>query len=179
MGSQLISNAVRSFFLAMVLTALLTGSVAEAASYQKTDGTIVDPMLDRWDNTHSHSRPNLEPGANLTGANLTGANLDNANLANVNPDLGGPVPRDPDRREPVPRGPDQRGPDRRGPDRRGPDLREPDRDGPALRGPDRRGPDQRGPERFKHYRESVPFRLEHYSCNCQGPSHERLESWEG
>ena len=32
MGSQLTSNAVRSFFLAMVLTALLTGSVAEAAS---------------------------------------------------------------------------------------------------------------------------------------------------
>ena len=79
MGSQLISNALRSFFLAMVLTALLTGSVAEAASYQQTNGTIVDPMLDRWDNTHSHSRPNLEPGANLTGANL-----DNANLANVN-----------------------------------------------------------------------------------------------
>ena len=45
MGSQLISNAVRRFFLVFVLTAWLTGSVAEAASYQKTDGTIVDPIL--------------------------------------------------------------------------------------------------------------------------------------
>ena len=52
MGSQLISNVVRSFFLAMVLTALLTSSVAEAASYQKTDGTIIDPILDRWGTAH-------------------------------------------------------------------------------------------------------------------------------
>ena len=62
-GSQLISNAVRSFFLAMVLTALLTGSVAEAASYQKTDRTIINLKLNRSGITHSHSGPNLEPGA--------------------------------------------------------------------------------------------------------------------
>ena len=73
MGSQLISNVVRSFFLAMVLTGLLTGSVAEVASYQKTDGTIVDPILDRQENTHSHSGPNLEPGADLSHANLDNA----------------------------------------------------------------------------------------------------------
>ena len=59
MGSQLISNVVRSFFLAMVLTALLTGSVAEAASYQKTNGTIVDPILDRSGIAHYYGGPNL------------------------------------------------------------------------------------------------------------------------
>ena len=75
MGSQLIFNAVRSFFLAMVLTGLLTGSVAEAASYQKTDGTIIDPILDRSGITHSRSGPNLEPGADLTSADLTYATL--------------------------------------------------------------------------------------------------------
>ena len=90
MGSQLISNVVRSLFLAMVLTGLLTGSVAEAASYQKTDGTIIDPILDRRDITHYYSGPNLRPNANLTNADLryadlryadlTSANLTNANL---------------------------------------------------------------------------------------------------
>ena len=84
MGSHLMSNVVRSFFSAMVLTGLLTGSVAEAASYQKTDGTIIDPILDRSVITHSHSGPNLEPGADLTSADLTNANLTNANLRYAN-----------------------------------------------------------------------------------------------
>ena len=83
MGSQLISNVVRSFFLAMVLTALLTGSVAEAASYERWDGTIVDPILDRSGITHSHSRANLEPDAYLSEANLRYANLSYANLTNA------------------------------------------------------------------------------------------------
>ena len=80
MGSQLISNAVRRFFLAMVLTGLLTGSVAEAASYQKTDGTIVDPILDRLGIAHYYSGPNFEPGANLWGANLPRADLTGGTL---------------------------------------------------------------------------------------------------
>jgi len=80
MGSQLISNVVRSLFLAMVLTGLLTGSVAEAASYQKTDGTIIDPILDRRDITHYYSGPNLRPNANLTNADLRYADLTSANL---------------------------------------------------------------------------------------------------
>ena len=83
MGSQLIPNAVRRFFLAMVLTALLTGSVAEAASYQKKDRTIVDPILDRSGVTHSHSGANLEPGADLTYANLLHADLTGANLTDA------------------------------------------------------------------------------------------------
>ncbi len=84
MGSQLISNVVRSFFLAMVLTALLTGSVAEAASYERWDGTIVDPILDRSGITHSHSGANLEPDAYLSEAILTNANLYGADLTDAN-----------------------------------------------------------------------------------------------
>ena len=83
MGSQLISNAARSLFLAMVLAGLLTGSVAEAASYQRTDGTIIDPILDRSGITHFHSGPNLEPGADLSGADLTCADLYGADLTDV------------------------------------------------------------------------------------------------
>ena len=81
MGSQLISNVVRSFFLAMVLTALLTGSVAEAASYQKTNGSIIDPILDIGGITHYYSGPNLRSGANLTYANLRYADLTDADLS--------------------------------------------------------------------------------------------------
>ena len=84
MVSQLISNAVRSFSLAMVLAALLTGSVAEAASYQQRQGTIVDPILDNFWNTHSYSGPNLEPGANLYDADLSYANLFYADLRDAN-----------------------------------------------------------------------------------------------
>ena len=87
MVSQLISNAVRSFSLVMVLAALLTGSVAEAASYQKTNGTIVDPIVDRSGIAHSYSGPNLEPNADLKGANLSYADLAVA-----------PVRREPDSR---------------------------------------------------------------------------------
>jgi len=83
MGSQLIPNAVRSFFLAMVLTALLTGSVVEAASYQKTDGTIIDPIRGSGNSIHPYSGSNLGPDANLTGANLYYADLRYANLSNA------------------------------------------------------------------------------------------------
>ena len=84
MGSQLISNAVRSFFLAMILTGLLTGSVSQSASYKTRDGTTVNPILDNFSNAHDYSGPNLRPNANLTGADLTGADLHNANLFRAN-----------------------------------------------------------------------------------------------
>ena len=84
MGSQLISNAVRSFFLAMILTGLLTGSVSQSASYKTRDGTTVNPILDNFSNAHDYSGPNLRPNANLTGADLTGADLHNADLHNAN-----------------------------------------------------------------------------------------------
>jgi len=94
MGSQLISNVVRSLFSAMVLTALLTGSVAEAASYKRKDGTIVNPIMDIYGRRLSYWGQNLERSAdlryatlsdaNLTGAELREANLYNANLTNAN-----------------------------------------------------------------------------------------------
>ena len=84
-----------------LLTAFAASTVG-AASYQKTGGTIVDPILSWWHGSnpstmepHSYSGANLEPGAdlrfaylysvdlesvNLTGANLTGAYLRYARL---------------------------------------------------------------------------------------------------
>ena len=89
MGSQPISNAVRSFFLAIVLAGLLTGSAAQAASYEKTDGTIVDPIqynCPSWggSDVHSYSGPNLEPGADMDSANLIRADLYLASLNSTN-----------------------------------------------------------------------------------------------
>ena len=68
------------FALLVIFVTLLSGSVAQAASYQMTNGTIVDPILDVWEDSHSYSGNNLEPYANLYGANLYGANLYGANL---------------------------------------------------------------------------------------------------
>ena len=59
------------------------------ASYEKTDGTIVDPILDTSGNVLDYDGPNLKAGAdvpsdaNLTGADLTGANLRRADLRYV------------------------------------------------------------------------------------------------
>ena len=72
------------FALLVVAVTLLTSSIAQAASYQKTTGTIVNPILDVYGDPHSYSGPNLEPNANLTLANLINANLTDANLTNAN-----------------------------------------------------------------------------------------------
>ena len=53
---ELISNAIHRFFLMFVLTALLTGSVVKAASYQKIDGTIVHLTLNRSGTVHFPQR---------------------------------------------------------------------------------------------------------------------------
>ena len=63
----------------MVLTGLLTGSVGQTACYQKTDGTIVEPILGRWGTAHSYSG-HLEPGADLSDTNLTDADLTGVDL---------------------------------------------------------------------------------------------------
>ena len=73
------------FALLVIAVTLLVGSMAQAASYQTTDGTIVDPILDTSGSTHPYSGNNLKAGAildfaNLAGANLTGANLPGAGL---------------------------------------------------------------------------------------------------
>jgi uncharacterized protein YjbI with pentapeptide repeats len=68
--------------------ATLVATSASAASYQKRDGTIVDPILNRFDgNPQPFIDTNLEPYADLTGANLTDAKLTGAKL--VDADLTG------------------------------------------------------------------------------------------
>ena len=54
------------FALLVVAVTLLSGSMARAASYEKTDGAIVDPILDIYGSTHDYSGNNLEPEANQT-----------------------------------------------------------------------------------------------------------------
>jgi len=68
------------FALLVIFVTLLSGSMAQAASYEKTDGTIVDPIMDTGGSPHSYSGNNLEPNANLTYANLSMADLTDANL---------------------------------------------------------------------------------------------------
>ena len=67
-----------------------TASYTHAASYQKVDGTIVDPILDKYyGNPHPYNGANLEPDADLYGtdlshAELVGAWLHYANLTDAN-----------------------------------------------------------------------------------------------
>ena len=63
----------------LFLLATLVATSASAASYVKTDGTIVDPILDqRYDIPHSYSVANLEPRANLSDADLEYATFNNS-----------------------------------------------------------------------------------------------------
>ena len=74
---------MRRFALLVVVVTLLTGSVARAASYQMTNGTIVDPILHRFGMPHSYSDNNLGPFVNLSDADLTNADLTNAFLTDA------------------------------------------------------------------------------------------------
>ena len=79
----------------LFLIAAFAASTVGAASYQMTDGTIVDPIQSIVGGIHSYSGINLEPNADLANAyleraylryadlryaDLTGADLWNANL---------------------------------------------------------------------------------------------------
>ena len=81
-----------------LVVSLLFSSAAFAASYQQTDGTIVDP-IQTWFGNHSYSGINLEPfadlfnaglhsaflpEADLTGADLSWAGMSYADLTNAN-----------------------------------------------------------------------------------------------
>lgn len=66
-----------------LLATLLTVSFVEAAGYQKTDGTVVDPILDIWNSTHWYTGANLEPSASLAYADLSYADLREADLADA------------------------------------------------------------------------------------------------
>ena len=79
----------------MLISALsLASSSAFAASYQRTDGTVVDPILvRRTADVHAYVGADLGPSvvaigadlsfAHLESADLSGANLSGANLTNV------------------------------------------------------------------------------------------------
>ncbi len=72
----------------LFLLAAFAASTVDAASYQKRDGTIVDPILSYpgycCGGPHHYNEANLEPGADLSGAYLTGASLYQADLRFAN-----------------------------------------------------------------------------------------------
>ena len=71
--------------ITLSITLLLAATCADAAWYQKTDGTIVDPIQIRSSGgDHSYSGNNLESHANLTGADLQNAYLFRADLEGAN-----------------------------------------------------------------------------------------------
>ena len=64
-------------------------SLADAAWYQTTDGSIVNPILDTSGSVLPYSGPNLAPsevltGENLASADLLDADLEGANMASIN-----------------------------------------------------------------------------------------------
>ena len=72
---------MRSFTL--FLFALLATTAVDAASYQKIDGTIVNPIQNRapFGGDHPYIGNNLEPAADLIGVDLNLAHLNEADLA--------------------------------------------------------------------------------------------------
>ena len=76
------STILRSLIAAATIL-VFGSSFALAASYQRTDDTIVDPILlitALGGGPHPYAGPNLEPFAILAEANLTGADLIGADL---------------------------------------------------------------------------------------------------
>ncbi len=61
-------------FTLFLLAAPAASSVG-ADSYQKTDGTIVNPILNIWGEVLPYAGPNLEPGADLINADLIDVSL--------------------------------------------------------------------------------------------------------
>ena len=82
MNAKLVSNAVRCLSTVVFLVTCITSARTEAASYLKTNGTIVDPIR-TWlfPSIHLYTGRNLEPGANLRHASLTNADLTDVDLA--------------------------------------------------------------------------------------------------
>jgi len=100
MNAMQVSNVVRCLSSVVFLVTCITSARTEAASYQKTDGTIVDPIMDTNDSPHSYSGVNLESRADLTSADLSGAGLNDAELSDANP-TGADLARVPHLSQPV------------------------------------------------------------------------------
>jgi len=71
------------FTVLVVFVTLLGGSIVQAASYEKIDGTIVSPILDNVGIPHSYSGNNLAPGTDLSFADLSFADLFGADLSDA------------------------------------------------------------------------------------------------
>ena len=74
----------RCSLLVAVLWSLVSASLAEAASYLKTDSTVVDPILDTDGIVHPYDGPDLQPDAILFDASLSRADLTEAALRRAN-----------------------------------------------------------------------------------------------
>ena len=74
------SILMRKLALILISALSLSSSSAFAVSYQRTDGTIVDPMQSVYGGSHTYSGVDLEPGASLSGAYLSGADVPDADL---------------------------------------------------------------------------------------------------
>ena len=69
--------------ITLIIILLFSATAADAAWYQKTDGTIVDPIQTRYGSDLPYSGNNLEPGADLSGAFLNDADLAEAFLTDA------------------------------------------------------------------------------------------------
>ena len=69
--------------ITLTIILLFSATAADAAWYQKTDGTIVDPIQVFMGGDHSYSGNNLESYADLPYADLYYADLTNADLSNA------------------------------------------------------------------------------------------------
>ncbi|MEC7500146.1 MAG: pentapeptide repeat-containing protein [Planctomycetota bacterium] len=67
--------------ITLTIILLIAATCADAAFYQKKDGTNVDPIKTRFGRDLIYSGNNLEPGADLTGAGLRDADLQFADLS--------------------------------------------------------------------------------------------------
>ena len=71
----------------ILLLSATAATTVDAASYQKIDGTIVDPIQSLSGGDHAYSGSNLQPMAMLMPADLSHADLTDANL--IDADLTG------------------------------------------------------------------------------------------
>ena len=83
MNVMQVSNVVRCLSSVVFLVTCITSTLTEAASYQKTVGTIVDPILAVNDGPYFYSGPDIQPEADLTGAHLRDADVRHANLTDA------------------------------------------------------------------------------------------------
>ena len=77
------ANVVHRLRSVVFFVTCFTGSFAQAASYQKRDGTLVEPILDTSGSTHPYDWTNLGPHADAPFSRLDNADLLNADLLNA------------------------------------------------------------------------------------------------